>query len=227
MSGFSMEQPVTVTGLGVTRPMPYFGPQMSVTGIWPSRHIGIYDPVSTERPCGGYGGYDAAANEARRLQDAAWNSVPTYNIHEPYKLPDISASLPDLPRTKSTYERLHGSDPIYEQPRGLDSIALERFGITPSMMRAVEELAKKEQMNKILQEIDIAQIQRQRGPLTVYEQTGDSHITHVKDKGYHVTTYPGVGSKAGFSAEEFPSGYGIRTFIGMDKKGNLTFDTKY
>ncbi len=167
-----MEQPVTVTGLGVAQPMPYFGPQMSVTGMMP-RPLGIYDPVSTERPCGGYGGYDAAANEARRLMEAGWNS-PT-NLNDPFERVNTSA-------LNYPFER-----PRYREPSSsLGVSAVDTFSYISNLMKeqariqieSERELQRQQQeresFRKIQKELDrqreetfkalVSSSQRETGP---------------------------------------------------------------
>lgn len=219
MSGFDSvfhEQPVNMIGMGV-------GP-VSLPGMnMPYGYLG-----RDARPCGGISGYDAAANEGRRLQDAAWNSVPTYNIHEPYKLPDTSASLPDLSRHELPSFRNLVAEIIRKDQESSMRIAKStmeyqesrrRYDVG-SMFKAVATLAD---ANRAVADIIAAQIQRQRGSLTVYEQTGDSHISHVAGKGYHVTTQvPRIGRDEGLDQS-----LAFHDYVMADRNGLLKFDSDY
>lgn len=231
MSGFDSafhEQPVNMIGMGTG---PVSLPGMNI----PHGYIG-----PDARPCGGIGGYDAAANEAIRLRDAAWNSVPTHNIHEPYKLLDTSTSLPDLAEARSIARMLQrdaerrSSDELMSTSLP-DSVAIRynRYSSgMPQLMEAERDDARI--MARILQReaerkasdelmVESAQIQRQRGPLTVFEQTGDSHISHVAGQGFHVTTQvPGIGKNYGL--DQPPS---FHTIVEVDKRGRLRFDSDY
>ncbi len=210
MSGFDSafhEQPVNMIGMGVG---PVSLPEMNI----PYGYIG-----PDARPCGGIGGYDAAANEAMRLQDAAWNSVPTHNIHEPYRLPDTSASLPDLPRHK---------------PYSFGDIVAKIVMEGQESKRRYEENSMYESMTRepyrmeventpSVTDIIVAGIQRRRGLLTVYEQTGDSHISHVRGQGFHVTTQvPGIGGDEGLD-----KALAFHDYVQLDRKGLLRFNTDY
>lgn len=213
MSGFDSvfhEQPVNMIGMGI-------GP-----GSLPGMNIphGYMGPGA--RPCGGIGGYDAAANEGRRLQDAAWDSVPTYNIHEPYKLPDTSASLPDLPRREplSAMDSLLRVLASMETPdRYLANKRRKRMSPEPLL----SEIVVDQTGPAWIPEIESVPIARQRGPLTIYEQTGDSHISHVTGKGFHVTTQvPGIGRDEGLE-----QGLSFHTYVEPGRKGRLKFDSDY
>lgn len=224
--------PVGMGGLGG---VPGYGmqPLQSLPGM--NIPYGYMGPDA--RPCGGYGGYDAATNEARRLMETSWNSVTTNNIHESYRGLNTSASMPDLPAISATriidqMQKLQAENQIAEifemrrQQTYEEGLRLER-----EAYRAQENRMK--DISRAMADMELAKIQRQTYPETIFEKTGSSHFAYVEPSfksrrpGWHETTYPGVGSKAGFSEQEFPSGYGIRTSIGMDKNGNLTFDVNY
>ncbi|MBI2085251.1 MAG: hypothetical protein HYT71_01925 [Candidatus Aenigmarchaeota archaeon] len=72
------------------------------------------------------------------------------------------------------------------------------------------------------EDIGVAQIQHQRGSLTVYEQTGYSHISHVAGEGYHLTTQvPGIGRDEGLD-----EGLSFHTYVKPNRSGRLKFDSE-
>lgn len=211
MSGFDSafhEQPVNMIGMGIG---PVSLPGMNI----PHGYIG-----PDARPCGGYGGFDAAVKESIRLQDAAWNSVTTNDIHETWRKPiaDPLYFMPKIPKMPEIDYK-----PIRTQPENLIDQALDMFYGGREKRQQAEREHWEQIKPLIFPEIVAAQIQRQRGPLTVYEQTGDSHISHVRGKGYHVTTQvPGIGKDVGLDQT-----LSFHTYVELDRKGRLRFDSDY
>lgn len=189
--------------------VPGFQPVTGEMGSLPGAQIphGYLGPDA--RPCGGYGGYDAAVNETRRLQEAAWNSIPTHNIHEPsvgitnnihepHRPFNNSATMPDLPKR---IER----DPLYFMPQipkmpeipSMPTIRpMPEIGFKPAMaemypqpkynpLESLREQCQRrqEESNRriadICKSMEVAPIVRQRDPLTVFVQSGYSHFSYV------------------------------------------------
>lgn len=156
--------------------------------------------------------------------------LPGYNLNnEPYKIPETFAHRPD-PEAHDYYNNLneghrwrefnvrHGSHnvlniepvqassfidgpPLFTQQTTSIQLATPRLS---EMAERIKENSQRESASiaQILEKrkIEMAKRIARNNNLTVYDGYGNSHFSHVRNEGWHVTTQiPGIGKREGFT----------------------------